>query len=140
MFSFPDAILFPVAGHLLLIFFLFIMVTIKRSQAVTSGVMKLNDFADKKNEPEQSRRWVNNLNNQFEIPVLFYAIVAMLYAVDATNWKYVLLAYLFLWGRVWHTWVQVSDDNIELRGRVFILNFASVFAMWGLFFYERLIA
>jgi len=116
------------------------MVTIKRSQAVTSGVMKLNDFADKKNEPEQSRRWVNNLNNQFEIPVLFYAIVAMLYAVDATNWKYVLLAYLFLWGRVWHTWVQVSDDNIELRGRVFILNFASVFAMWGLFFYERLIA
>ena len=137
MFILPDAILLPVFGHLLLVFFLFVMVSVKRMQAVGQGKIKTDDLAYKSNEPEASRRWVNNLNNQFEVPTLFYALIALLYATGSVNWIYVALAFLFLFGRLVHTFVQVSGDNVGLRGKVFIINFLAVAGMWLVFFMDR---
>lgn len=137
MFTLPDAILVPVFGHLALIFFLFVMVSIKRMQAVSLGKLNTDDLAYKNNEPEASRRWVNNLNNQFEIPTLFYALIALLYATGSVNWIYIALAFVFLLGRIAHTYVQVSGDNVGLRGKVFTINFLAVVCMWLVFFFDR---
>lgn len=137
MFSLPDTILVPVFGHLLLVFFLFVMVSIKRMQAVGSGQVEIDNLAYKHNEPETSHRWANNLNNQFELPMLFYALVALLYATGGVNWMNVTLSYCFLIGRVLHTFVQVTGDNISLRGKVFTINFLALVAMWALFLFDR---
>jgi hypothetical protein len=73
-----------------------------------------------------------NLRNQFEWPVLFFA-VCLLLLVDPSlshplhSW----LAGLFLLGRMLHTAVQVFTTNIRLRGVVFTINFLAVLAMWG---------
>jgi len=58
MFTLPDAILVPVFGHLALVFYLFVMVSIKRMKAVGEGQILTDDLAHKSNEPEASRRWV----------------------------------------------------------------------------------
>lgn len=137
MFTLPDVILVPVFGHLALVFFLFVMVSVKRMSAVAQGNLQTNDLAHKSNEPEASRRWANNLNNQFEVPVLFYALIVLLYATDAVNWIYVVLAFLFFVGRILHTVVQVSGDNVGLRGKVFVINFLAVACMWLVFFFDR---
>lgn len=137
MFALPDIILVPVFGHLVLIFFLFMMVSIKRMTAVAQGELQTDDLAYKSNEPEASRRWVNNLNNQFEVPVLFYALIALLYATGSVNWFYVSFAFLFLFGRMIHTFVQVSADNVGLRGKVFTINFLALVCMWLMFFFDR---
>lgn len=133
MFALPDAILFPVAGHLALIIFLFVMVSIKRMQAVKSTALQIDDLAQKGNEPEASRRWANNLNNQFELPMLFYALVALLYATDQVSFFMVTCAWIFLIGRILHTYVQTSGDNVSLRGQVFMINFLALIAMWVVF-------
>ena len=137
MFSFPDVILVPVFGHLALVFFLFVMVSIKRMQASKSQDFEINDLAHKGNEPEASRRWANNLNNQFEVPLLFYVLVALLYATSSVNSAYVILGFVFLTGRILHTVVQVSADNVRLRGMVFTINFMALAIMWLMFFYDR---
>lgn len=137
MFALPDAILVPVFGHLALVFYLFLMVSIKRMKAVGEGQIQTDDLAYKNNEPEASRRWVNNLNNQFEVPSLFYALIALLYATASINWIYVSLAFIFLAGRILHTWVQVSGDNVGLRGKMFTINFLAVVLMWLMFFFDR---
>jgi len=137
VFSLPDVILIPVFGHLALVFFLFVMVSIKRMKAVGEGKLNTDDLAHKGNEPEASRRWVNNLNNQFEVPLLFYALIALLYATGSTNWIYVTLAFAFLFGRLIHTLVQVSGDNVGLRGKIFTINFLAVACMWLIFFFDR---
>ncbi len=137
MFSLPDVILIPVFGNLGLVFFLFVMVSIKRMQAMREGNIATDDLAHKGNEPEASRRWANNLNNQFEVPALFYALIALLYATGSVNWIYVVLAFLFLTGRILHTAVQVSGDNVSLRGKVFTINFCAVTGMWLVFFMDR---
>lgn len=137
MLTNPDTILVPVFGHLALVFFLFVMVSIRRMQASRLNEFQINDLAYKGNEPEASRRWANNLNNQFELPLLFYALVALLYATASVNSTYVLLGFVFLAGRIIHTVVQVSADNVRLRGMVFTINFTALAIMWLIFFYDR---
>jgi len=105
MFTLPDAILVPVFGHLALVFYLFVMVSIKRMKAVGEGQILTDDLAHKSNEPEASRRWG--------------------------------LAFIFLAGRILHTWVQVSGDNVGLRGKMFTINFLAVALMWLMFFFDR---
>ncbi len=137
MFELPDALLVPVAGHLLLIVFLFVMVSIKRMQAVKQEKLLIDDLAHKGNEPEASRRWANNLNNQFELPMLFYPLVALLYATDEVSQFTVTCAWIFLIGRLLHTAVQTSGDNVSLRGQVFMINFLALIAMWVVFLAAR---
>lgn len=138
MLGLPDAILLPVAGHLCLIFFLFVMVSIKRLNAVQEHQVHIDDLADRSNEPEVSRRWVNNLNNQFEVPTLFYALIGLLYATQSVTTAQLALAWVFLIGRVLHSYAQISGDHVALRGRVFAINFLALFGMWVLFLLGRM--
>lgn len=72
-----------------------------------------------------------NLSNQFEWPVLFYAICVLLLA--RPEWYQpidVVLAWLFITGRMLHSAVQILTTNIRLRGLIFTINFLAVLAMW----------
>lgn len=74
-----------------------------------------------------------NLRNQFEWPIFFH-IVCLLLMLDPTAMRgsHVVLAWLFLGGRMLHTAVQVLTANVRLRGVVFTLNFVAVVVMWVL--------
>ncbi len=88
--------------------------------------------------PDGSNPWAQlepristNLSNQFEWPLLFYVacLVLMQSPVDATA---VLLAWVFVGGRVVHSAVQVLTSNVRLRGAVFTVNFLAVLGLWAL--------
>ncbi len=135
----PDAILWPVTLHLALVLALFLAVSITRMRAVRRGeVSGTGHFARRGAEPEGSRRYAANLSNQFELPAFFYALVALLYAKDAVTEGQVVLAWVFLVGRLIHSVVQTQTDNVTLRGRVFGINFLALVAMWAIFLLPRL--
>ena len=134
-----SGILWPVLGHLGLVQFLFAMVSWRRRRATREGTLAYDDLAWNGAEPELSRRWAKNLDNQFQLPVLFYALVAMLMATGEVSNIQIGLAWLFLVGRLLHTCVQVTGDNVVLRGRVFIVNYVALSAMWLLFLYDMLV-
>jgi len=135
----PDAILWPVALHLALVLTLFGMVSLTRLRAVRRGdVAGTGHFARKGAEPEPSRRYAANLQNQFELPTFFYALVALLFAVGAVTGVQVALAWVFVIGRALHTVVQTQTDNVPLRGAVFAINFVALIAMWLIFLLPRL--
>jgi hypothetical protein len=74
-----------------------------------------------------------NLRNQFEWPVLFFAVCLLLLLEPSMKHSlHTWLAWLFVLGRVLHTGVQVLTTNVRLRGVVFTVNFLAVLAMWGL--------
>ena len=131
-------ILLPVFGHLTLIFILFVIVSWKRMQATKVAGLAIDDLAHTGREPELSRRWARNLDNQFQLPMLFYGLVALLFATNAISQLQIALAWVFLFGRIVHTFVQLSGDNVTLRGRVFTINFVALAAMWLVFLYSRL--
>ena len=139
MIALPNAILWPVALHLVLVLCLLSMVSFTRMRAVRRGeVAGVVYFSRKDVEPDGSRRYVANLNNQFELPTFFYALIALLYAADAVTGVQVALAWVFLVGRVIHTGIQTQTDNVPLRGMAFGINLVALIIMWGIFLIPRL--
>jgi len=136
----PEAILWPVAVHLTVVLALFCMLSITRMGAIRRGEVPggANAFARKGTEPEASRRYAATLNNQFELPIFFHALVALLFAADAVTGVQVALAWAFAIGRVAHALVQTQSDVVPLRGAVFGINFLALIAMWIIFLLPRL--
>jgi hypothetical protein len=111
-------------------FVLYVWLTIARQRAVKAGEVKYGDFA-RHEEPHHVARIAYNLSNQFELPVIFYAAVALLVATNNVRTIDIIAAWVFVAGRVIHTLVQGLTDNVPLRGQVFLINFAAVIVLVG---------
>ena len=123
--------------HILLCALLYVFLTLARAPSVW-GVGKNKDgsnpFADI--QPKVSA----NLSNQFEWPLFFHVVCALLIALgEPISNSQVSLAWVFVIGRVLHSLVQIFTDNIRLRGLVFTINFVAVLAMWLLLFIEQVL-
>ena len=118
-------------AHIALVFFLYAWLTIARTLAVRSGKTDYACFVLGREEPLHIARITRNLSNQFELPVIFYALVVVLLVAERVMWFDVAAAWVFFAGRVIHTLVQTLTDNVVLRGRVFVINFLAVVFLAG---------
>ena len=82
------------------------------------------DFAHADGDPALSARI--QLSNQFEAPVFAWIGALLLIVVDQVALPDVAAAWVFLAGRLLHSWVQCTGDDVALRGQVFTINFAAV--------------
>ena len=132
-----SSLIAPMFMHIFLCALLFVFLTLTRAPSVW-GVGKNKDgsnpFADI--QPKVSA----NLSNQFEWPLFFHVVCALLIALgEPISNSQVSLAWVFVIGRVLHSLVQIFTDNIRLRGLVFTINFVAVLAMWLLLFIEQVL-
>jgi hypothetical protein len=126
-----DSILWPMLAHIGLTFFLYAWLTFARTKAVTSGETEYACFVLGRDEPLHVARITRNLANQFELPVIFYALIIVLLAAGRITWIDIAAAWVFVAGRLIHTLVQTLTDNVPLRGRVFLINFLAVIVLAG---------
>jgi hypothetical protein len=124
------SILWPMLAHIGWVFLLYAWLTIARQRAVKRGQVEYAAFAHGE-EPHEIDRIPRNLANQFELPVIFYAVVVLLIATGRVTAIDVIAAWVFVAGRVIHTLVQTLTDNVPLRGQVFLINFAGVVVLVG---------
>jgi hypothetical protein len=80
--------------------------------------------------PDRIKAISNNFTNQFETPVLFYALCAIGIYVGATGWFISLLAWIYVASRVVHTLIHSGANNVLKRFQVFALG---SFALLGMF-------
>ena len=123
-----QALILPMAAHVALAAFLYVLLTLARAPAVWG----IGRSPDGKNpwasvEPRISA----NLSNQFEWPLLFYAACLVLLQLPPTSTA-VALAWVFVAGRLLHSAVQILTRNVRLRGVVFTVNFLAVLGLWVL--------
>jgi hypothetical protein len=121
-----NSILWPMLAQIGWTFALYAWLTAARSRAVARGEVKYSAFALGRNEPVDVARITRNVANQFELPVIFYAVVVLLVLLGRVSAIDVLAAWVFVAGRVIHTLVQTLTDDVPLRGRVFLINFAAL--------------
>lgn len=121
-----SSLLWPLLAQVAWTFLLYAWLTVARWQAVQRGEVKYSAFEFNREEPPAVARIRLNLANQFELPVIFYAAVALLVALGRVTLIDVIAAWAFVFGRVVHTAVQTLTDNVPLRGRVFLINFLAV--------------
>ena len=123
------AILWPMLAHIAWVMLLYAWLTVARWQAVKRGEVDYSSFEFGRDEPPAVARITRNLANQFELPVIFYALVVLLIALDKVTAFDVVAAWVFVAGRVIHTLVQTLAGNVPLRGQVFVINFLAVVAL-----------
>ena len=121
-----NSILWPMLAQIGWTFVLYVWLTVARARAVARGEVKYAAFALGRNEPADVARITRNLANQFELPVIFYAVVVLLVVIGRVSTIDVLAAWVFVAGRVIHTLVQTLTDDVPLRGRIFLINFAAL--------------
>jgi hypothetical protein len=123
--------LWPILAQIGLTFLLYAWLTVARTRAVARGETENACFVLGCDEPLHVARITRNLANQFELPVIFYALVVLLITLGKVTTLDVIMGWVFFAGRVIHTLVQTLTDNVPLRGRVFVINFLAVAALAG---------
>jgi hypothetical protein len=79
----------------------------------------------------------NNIRNQFELPVLFYVMAAILWAMDSVNGLAIAAAFLFVLSRIAHALIHLGSNYVPNRRRTFtvgwwVLMFMALLVLWEL--------
>ena len=124
------AIFWPMIMQTVLIYGVYILIGLRRRDALKAGSTKASQFRENLNEPPESLFVRNNLANQFELPVLFYAACLALHAVGGADPVAVVLAWLFVISRYVHAWIHVTTNRIRHRRPAFTAGFVLLALMW----------
>ncbi len=123
-------IFWPMIALTFLIYCVYLLLFLRRRRAVISGQAQLKEFAIPTNEPEISATTIRNLNNLYEVPMLFYVACLSLYAVNGVSYLAVIISWLFVGARLAHTLIHVTTNRLRYRQPVFVLGFILNGILW----------
>jgi hypothetical protein len=127
------AILYPVFAQVLLTVLVYVLLLVTRARAVGAAgyVRGAGDIAMGRYPwPADAEKAAHNQRNQFELPVLFYAVTAFGLIVGAADLIFVGLAWAFVASRILHAAIHIGPNKVRWRGPAFVLGFVFVTAMW----------
>jgi len=127
-------VLLPVFVLVGLAFFLLIWMAGARRNALVGGETKIRDIAlGQPNWPHRATQIGNCFANQFEIPVLFYVLIAIALPLRRTDLVIVLLSWVFVVARFVHAGIFVTSNDLNRRSLAWFAGVLVVFAMWVYF-------
>jgi hypothetical protein len=92
----------------------------RRMAAFKSRAVRPADVAvSTERYPNDARLAAANFANQFETPVLFFALIMLAMEVGATSYVMAALAWLYVATRVVHTLIHIGSNELRLRALVF---------------------
>ena len=75
----------------------------------------------------------DNFKNLFEVPVLFYALCAVLASAQYVSPFFVIGAWLYVALRYIHSFVHLTYNRVIHRFAVYVLSTVILFVLWGVF-------
>lgn len=123
-------IFWPMVAHVLLVFVLYALLSVRRVGLVRAGKVQVSQFRENRDEPAESLVVRNSIANQFELPVLFHVCCVLLYITEADNIVSLVLAWLFIASRYLHAFVHVTSNRIRYRRPLFMAGVAALGGMW----------
>lgn len=123
-------IFWPVLVQILLILLMYILLIYRKNKAVKSGQVNLKVTAlDNKAWPTAVLKVSNNIDNQFEIPVVFFVLCLLFHGLNQVNATVLALAWGYVFTRYVHAYVHVGSNFVPLRMRIFALGCLILLAM-----------
>ena len=126
-------IMYPVFVQVLLTITVYAMLAVARARAVRSMSRQRGnpDLAmGRAVWPDDAVKRSNNQRNQFELPVLFYAVVAFALITKGADMLMIILAWLFVLSRLLHASIHVGPNKVRWRTPAYALGFLIVTIMW----------
>jgi hypothetical protein len=127
-------VLLPVFVEIALTFALLIAMVATRRASLARGQARIKDVAlGQPNWPARGTQIGNCYRNQFELPVLFYVLIALALPLRHADLVIVLMSWLFVVARLAHAGVFVSSNDFGRRSTVWILGAVVLLVMWVYF-------
>jgi hypothetical protein len=127
-------VLLPVFVQVGLTFALLFWMAGSRGKALSSGETKRRDIAlGQSNWPEGATQIGNCFRNQFELPLLFYALIALALPLRHADLIIVMLSWVFVVTRFVHAGIFVSSNELRQRSSAWFAGALVLLAMWVYF-------
>lgn len=113
-------VFYPVIAQIILTFVMYLKLTITKHRALANDQVDLERRSLHSDAwPESVLKISNNLQNQFESPVLFYALCFMLWALNSVTLASLFVAWSFVILRMLHAIVHTGSNIVNIRKKVF---------------------
>ena len=132
-----DWIFVPVIVQVLMTLLIYVrLIKVKIAEIRAGRVDKARSPLYEDAWPESVRQVNNNIRNQFELPVLFYVMAVILWALDAVHGLAVAAASLFVLSRIGHALIHLGSNYVPNRRRYFTGGWWVLLFMGGLVLWE----
>lgn len=127
----PNQVIFlPLLVQVLLVIGLYVALAVSKARASRKGLVDIERRALHADAwPENVQAINNSIRNQFEVPVLFYILVVVLYQLGAAGAVAQVLAWLFVASRLVHAGIHTGSNHVPTRRSVFMFGCLVVLAM-----------
>jgi hypothetical protein len=124
-------VLLPVFVLVGLTFFLLLWMAGARRQALVGQQTKVRDIVlGQPNWPVRATQIGNCYMNQFELPLLFYILIALALPLRHADFVIVLLSWVFVVCRFAHAGIFVTSNDLNQRSLAWFAGALVLFAMW----------
>ena len=128
------SVLLPVFVQVALTFVLLLRLGRGRVRAVKAGRTMVRDIAlGENNWPPEIAQVGNCFNNQFQLPVLFYVLVALALFTRKADLLFVILSWVFVISRIVHAGIHITSNNVMHRFTAYSVGTFVLLLMWAIF-------
>ena len=129
-----SAVILPVLVQVGLTFLLLLWLGRSRVGRLRSGEVRVKDIAlGERNWPTRVLQIQNSYQNQFELPVLFYALVALALITRKADMLFVVMSWMFVTSRLVHAAIHTTSNKVSWRFMAFVVGVLILAAMWVIF-------
>ena len=127
-------VLLPVFVLIGLTFALLLGMASARTRAIRGREVGIKDIAlGQQNWPTRATQIGNCFKNQFEVPLLFYVLIALALPLRHADLVVVMLSWVFVVTRFAHAGIFVTSNNVQHRSLAWFAGVLVLFAMWVYF-------
>jgi len=114
---------------------------LRRNRDIRSRAVAVDSIAlGERKWTTRTTQVMNCYTNQFELPVLFYALTILAWITHHADLIFVVMAWIFVISRLVHATIHTTSNVVAHRGLVFAVGAAVLTAMWVIFAVRILLA
>ena len=134
------AILYPVLALAALTFAVAIVMARRRFREIRERRIRPQELASAAamSTVLNDTRAADNFRNLFELPVLFYPVILIVYSGKFAAPIYIALAWLFVGSRLIHSVIACTSNRVRHRFYAYLAGFFTLAAMWVLLAWDLL--
>ena len=127
-------ILLPVFVLVALILVLALWMGYERNRVLYSKEVRIKDIAlTKESWPERAKQIGNSYHNQYELPVLFFVLVAFAMITRKADLIFVVLSWVFVISRYVHAFIHTTTNRVPRRFFAYLVGLIVLVIMWVYF-------
>jgi len=117
--------------YICFIVYLGVLMFKKRVLAIKNGDLNMNYFKSLQGEAPHNLKIIqNNFENQFQVPVLFFATCIAAVVLKSVTIFTLTLGCLFFISRLIHSYIHLGSNNLRKRGLAYFTGIILILVMW----------